>query len=67
LYAKINFNSNCALLFLTPNFVFSVGIPTVMGWAQAQDEQAAQVLEIEPHPTAVVDQGSLTEREAVPV
>jgi len=36
---KININSICALLFLTPNFMFSVGIPTVMGWAQAQDEQ----------------------------
>ena len=36
---KININSKCALLFLTPNFVFSAGIPTVMGWAQAQDEQ----------------------------
>ena len=36
---KININSIRALLFLTPNFMFSVGIPTVMGWAQAQDEQ----------------------------
>ena len=27
------------LIVLTPNFVFSVGIPIVMGWAQALDEQ----------------------------
>jgi len=47
--------------------MFSVGIPTVMGWAQAQDEQAVPVLATEQHQTDVVDQGSLTEREAAPV